>query len=140
MSPGVVIRPCLSDLDREQAFDLRRSVLCGELHLAREAARDEDDESAYLALAWLGEKPVGTGRIFKRGDFWQVERLCVLPEQRRSGIARALLGHFIGQAQTLGSHELWAVSPLAAQVFFTLYGFVVAQSQSEICVLKYPIG
>jgi N-acetylglutamate synthase-like GNAT family acetyltransferase len=140
MTLSTEIRPCLSPLDREQAFDIRRSVLCGELHLNREAARDEDDESAYLAIAWLGEKPVGTGRLLQRGPFWQMEHLCVLPEQRKQGVGRGLVEHFIGKARSQGSQELVVVSPVAAQAFFSGLGFELAASQADLSVLKRPIG
>jgi N-acetylglutamate synthase-like GNAT family acetyltransferase len=134
------IRPCLSRLEKEQAFDIRRSVLCGELHMNREAAQDEDDASAYLAIAWEGEKPVGTGRLLQRGQFWQIEHLCVLPEQRKSGIGHSLVEHFLAQARAQGSQELVAVSPVAAQAFFIRQGFSLAASQGEISVLKRPIA
>lgn len=139
VSPMTIL-PALSPLEREQAFDIRRSVLCGELHLNREAARDDEDESAYLAIAWQGEKPVATGRLLQRGAFWQLEHLCVLPEQRKSGFGRALLEHFATQAKAQGSQELLAVSPVAAQAFFIKAGFVLAASQGDISVLKRPIG
>jgi N-acetylglutamate synthase-like GNAT family acetyltransferase len=135
-----IIRPCASALEREQAFDIRRSVLCGELHMNREAAQDEDDASAYLAIAWQGEKPVGTGRLIQRGEFWQVEHLCVLPEQRKAGIGRSLMEHFSAQAKAQGSHELVAVSPVATQAFFSRQGFSLVASQVDISVLKRPIA
>ena len=137
--PLTDIRPCLTRLDREQAFDIRRSVLCGELHLTREAAQDADDDTAYLAVAWNGEKPVGTGRLLQRGPFWQLEHLCVLPEQRRHGVGRQLLGHFAAQARSKGSASLLAVCPVAAQVFFHKTGFTLEASQGDISVLKLEI-
>jgi GNAT superfamily N-acetyltransferase len=134
------IRPCASPLDREQAFDIRRSVLCGELHLNREAARDDDDEGAYLALAWEGEKPVGTARLLQRGDFWVLEHLCVLPEQRRQGVASALLGHFKARAQAQGAQDLLVVSPAVSSPFFLKAGFAMQGSQADLVVLKLGLG
>jgi GNAT superfamily N-acetyltransferase len=134
------IRPCLSSLDREQAFDIRRSVLCGELHMNRDAARDAEDDEAYLAIAWVGEKPSGTGRLLQRGTFWVIEHLCVLPEQRKAGLGRSLLAHFQSQALARGSQELTVVSPVSAQAFFLREGFTLAGSQGDISVLKRPIS
>jgi N-acetylglutamate synthase-like GNAT family acetyltransferase len=130
------IRACLSSLDREQAFDIRRSVLCGELHLNREAAKDDDDEHAYLAIAWEGEKPVGTGRLLQRGDFWVLEHLCVLPEQRRQGVAKALIGHFQARAAGQGAAEILVVSPVQSSAFFLKAGFAMQGSQADLVVLK----
>ena len=132
------IRPCLSSLDREQAFDIRRSVLCGELHLNREAARDDDDDSAgtYLALAWEGEKPVGTGRLLQRGSFWVLEHVSVLPEQRHRGVGQALLGHFRAQAQARGVRDLLVVSPAVASPFFLKAGFAMQGAQGDLVVLQ----
>jgi N-acetylglutamate synthase-like GNAT family acetyltransferase len=106
----------------------------------REAAQDDDDKTAYLAIAWQGEKPVATGRLLQRGPYWQVEHLCVLPEQRKAGVGRELLAHFVAQAKAQGSQELLAVSPVGIQAFFSRQGFVLAASQGDISVLKLPIG
>ena len=130
------IRPCLSRLDREQAFDIRRSVLCGELHLNREAAQDEDDETATLAVLWRGEKPVGTGRVVQRGSYWVIEHVCVLPEQRRQGLGRALVDYLHAQSLRLGAPELVAVSPVASSAFFARCGFAQVSAQSDLVLLK----
>ena len=130
------IRPCFTPLDREQAFDIRRSVLCGELHLNREAAQDADDQGAYLAVLWRGEKPVGTGRLLQRGSFWVLEHVCVLPEQRRQGLGRALVEHFAAEAKRLGAAEIMAVSPAASSVFFSHCGFIQVSSQADLVLLK----
>jgi len=88
--PSIQVRPAASSVDREQAFDIRRSVLCGELHLGREAARDPFDEEAFHLLALDGEKPVGTGRLLRRGSHWIIEHVAVLAPYRRQGTGRSL--------------------------------------------------
>jgi GNAT superfamily N-acetyltransferase len=130
----VEIRPCAGNLERELAFDLRRSVLCGELHLDREAAKDELDETAVLALAWLGDTPIGTGRLLKRGEFWVLEHLCVLPLQRRQGRGRKLLEHLAAQAPA--GAGLAAVSPVGAAPFFQHCGFTQVSVQGDVVLLK----
>jgi len=130
------LRPCFSSLDREQAFDIRRSVLCGELHLGREAARDDEDERAQLVLAVEGEKPVGTGRLVQRGVFWQVEHLAVLPLQRRRGLGLELLDYFEGLAREAGAVQLVAVAPIAARSFFLAAGFIVEKEDSKVALLR----
>jgi len=50
------IREAASRLEREQAFDLRRQLLCGELHLHRDLVDDglDSDPSVWLGVAWSG--------------------------------------------------------------------------------------
>lgn len=130
------LRPALSALEREQACDLRRSVLCGELHMGREAARDAEDDTAYLALVWDGEKPVGTGRLLAQGGLHQLQHLCVLPQYRRRGLGRLLVAHFEGVGREAGAAELVAVAPQGAQAFFVAAGFIVEKEDGEVALLR----
>lgn len=116
-------RPALSPLDREQCFDLRRSVLCGELHLGREAARDPFDDEAYHLLAVDGEKPVGTGRLLERGRHWIIEHVAVLPSHRRRGIGRAVVLGLVDEARRSRAPRLLALGPEAALSFLQACGF-----------------
>lgn len=136
MAALFALRPCLSSLEREQAFDVRRSVLCGELHLGREAAHDADDASAQLVLAYAGEKPVGTGRLLSRGDQWLLEHLAVLPPYRRKGLGRLLVGYFEAAARDSGAADLVAVAPRSASAFFIAVGYGVEKEESDVTLLR----
>jgi GNAT superfamily N-acetyltransferase len=89
-----------SNLDLEQARDLRRSVLCGELNWPREVVDDPADAQGSVFLAMLGPKPVGSARLIQREGKFHVECLAVLERFRRQGIGRALLSSMEQRAQS----------------------------------------
>jgi GNAT superfamily N-acetyltransferase len=133
MTP-IIIRPAGSALDKEQCFDLRRSVLCGELHLGREAGRDPFDDEAQHRLAWDGDKPVGTGRLLRRGSHWVIEHLAILPGYRRQGLGRRLLAELVQAARREQAARLLALGPLGALPFLQACGFEL-ESQDDGVVL-----
>lgn len=135
MPTDFLLRPALSALEREQACDIRRSVLCGELHLGREAARDDADADAVMVLAWAGEKPVGTGRLMERGGLVLVEHLCVLPNYRRQGLGRLMVEHLEELCRKSGAGAMAAVAPLSARAFFRATGFIVEKEDADVALL-----
>jgi GNAT superfamily N-acetyltransferase len=136
------VRAADGRLEREQAQDLRRSVLCGELHLHRDLVDDGQDEGpgTWLGIAWSGPKPVGTVRLRRGPDAWHVELLAVLPQQRRGGVARALLEAALTQARRDASAPIMAVGPLEASAFFQSQGFVVLAQESGLTVWQKALS
>ena len=131
------IRPAVSALEREQAFDIRRTVLCGELHMGREAARDAFDDQALLLVGWLGEKPVATGRMVERAPWWVVEHLAVLGPWRRQGVGRALLAAFRAEGEAKGLPRLLAVGPSGALPFLQAGGFRLENEDEGVVLTAY---
>jgi GNAT superfamily N-acetyltransferase len=136
------VRAADGRLEREQAQDLRRSVLCGELHLHRDLVDDGQDEipGTWLGVAWSGPKPVGTLRLRRGPDAWHVELLAVLPLQRRSGVAKELLGAALQRARQDVSVPVMAVGPLEASAFFKAQGFEVVAQESGLTVWQKALG
>lgn len=138
MSPGAVeLRTCAMALEREQAQDLRRSVLCGELHYSRDLVQDGFDAlpGAWLGLALAGPKPVGTLRLRQEGS-WMLEHLAVLPAWRRRGVGRGLVNAALGQARAAGAAEVLACGPEAAGPFFSALGFSADRTEAGLTVWK----
>lgn len=133
------IRPALSPLDREQVYDLRRSVLCGEMHLDRDAVRDALDEGARLLLAWDGEKPVGTGRLVWRGSAACAEMLAVLPGWRRRGIGQGLLRRLADLARQDQAATLTLVGPKGLLPFLQGLGFDVISQDVDVVLAVWVV-
>lgn len=51
---------------------------------------DLDDQAIHL-LARIDGRPVGTARILIDGDLGKIGRICVVPEQRGTGLGAALV-------------------------------------------------
>jgi GNAT superfamily N-acetyltransferase len=132
---GILVRAFAGPLDREQAQDLRRSVLCGELHYSRELVDDGQDQApgVWLGLALDGPKPVGTLRLQRQGA-WMLEHLAVLPRWRRQGVGRALVQAAIAAATQAQASEIIACGPETAAAFFRAVGFDVRQQEGLLYV------
>jgi N-acetylglutamate synthase-like GNAT family acetyltransferase len=133
-------RLCLSTLEREQAQDLRRSVLCGELNWDRELVADGFDAGATVALALEGEKPVATGRLIERTGRWWLDLVAVLPKQRRLGFGRELVDFLAVSAGAKGVQDLWVLTPAGSAPFFQACGFIEDRSDTVVWLLHRKLG
>lgn len=131
-------RLAVSILDKELACDLRRTVLCGELHWERDAVRDTLDaqEGTDIALVFEGEKPVATARLVLREGNWLLELLAVLPAQRRRGLGRLVADFLAARALERGALELGVLAPQNLGPFFQTLGFALDHENSGIQYLK----
>ncbi|MGH7441251.1 MAG: GNAT family N-acetyltransferase [bacterium] len=129
-----------SPLDREQARDLRRSVLCGELSWGRDAVDDGWDEDADLALAVSAGKPVGTARLIVREQRAWVDLCAVLPRCRRQGLGSALLAFLEVRVLGRGLSELWVLAPASSGPFFRAVGFSAQGGEAEVLLLRKPLA
>lgn len=122
----------------EQVADLLRSVLCGELHLARAVVEDGFDrlELCRVLLAWDGPKPVATVRLRRDGDKALLEHLAVLPSHRRRGLGRRLIQAAGRLAREAGQSELYCVAPASVDPFFQSCGFVALKRESGITLWR----
>lgn len=129
-----IVLSAQSRLEREQAGDLRRSVLCGELHLARAVVDDGLDQGpgVWLGLVCSGDKPVATLRLRLSLGQAQLEHLAVLGLFRRQGLGRLLVAEALKRVQAAGLTHCLAVGPSVADAFFTQQGFAIVQRQDGV--------
>lgn len=120
---------CQARLDLEQARDLRRSVLCGELGWPREVVNDPADAQGQVALGLLGPKPVATARLAQRQGEWTIEAMAVLPAFRGKGIGRSLIETLELRARALGVLRLSLLCPESAQAYFERFAYFGMESQ-----------
>lgn len=70
---------------------LRRRVFIEEQGVSAALEVDGRDADAVHLLATIGDRPVGTARILIYGDAGKVGRVCVLADQRGTGLGAALM-------------------------------------------------
>ncbi len=70
---------------------LRRTVFIEEQNVAEHEELDGMDEGAIHILATLDDKPVGSARILLQDDIGKIGRVCVLKEQRGTGLGAKLI-------------------------------------------------
>lgn len=82
----------IATLDEISKFqELRENIFVKEEHVPYHAEFDGNDSSATHLLAYIKDKPVGTMRIRYFGNFVKFERACVLPELRKTNVAKLLM-------------------------------------------------
>ena len=70
---------------------LRRSVFIEEQGVSEADEVDNLDGEAVHLLAQLDGRPVGSARLLLRGDTGKIGRVCVLADQRGTGLGTALI-------------------------------------------------
>lgn len=77
--------------DLDACLALRHAVFVAEQGVPPEVERDALDDRAAHFLAWDGDRPVGTARVVITGDTGKIGRVCVLADQRGSGLGMDLI-------------------------------------------------
>jgi predicted GNAT family N-acyltransferase len=110
------------------ARTIRRRVFVEEQGVARNDEWDEHDVTGsdaihFVALARDG-RPLGCARLRAYGDEGKVERVAVLPEQRRSGLGRRLMIAVEDAAARSGRTELVLHAQTAVIPFYERLGWL----------------
>lgn len=60
------------------------------------------DLGAVNYLAFVGDRPVGTGTLYRTGPMGGVYNMCTLPEMRGQGVATAIMAASLADAEQMG--------------------------------------
>ena len=77
--------------DYTPCIALRRAVFMGEQGISEAEEMDDLDDEAVHLLATLDGRPVGTARILFAGTTGKIGRICVLSDQRGTGLGARLV-------------------------------------------------
>ena len=103
---------------------LRRTVFIEEQNVPEELEIDDLDEIAIHLLAFLDDRPVGTARLFVKGEVGKIGRVCVLPEARGTGLGAALIRAALDSLRaTPGIRQAKLGAQVSAIGFYEKLGF-----------------
>ncbi len=104
---------------------LRRTVFIEEQNVSEAEEMDGLDGEAIHLLATLDGKPVGTARLMLRGDTGKIGRVCVLMDQRGSGLGAAIMRHAADVLRARpGITRLYLSAQTHALPFYEKLGYV----------------
>ena len=106
---------------RPLAAPIRFTVFVEEQRVPAEIELDEHDAACVHAVAFDGEKPVGTGRLLPDGH---IGRMAVLKEARNRGVGALMLAKLMDKAKELGFAEVALSAQIHASRFYRRHGFV----------------
>ncbi len=103
---------------------LRREVFIKEQGVSEVDERDDLDGEAVHLLAMLSDVPVGSARLLLLGDVGKIGRVCVLREQRGTGLGAALILAAVAQFRTMtGVAKVKLGAQCHAIAFYEKLGF-----------------
>ena len=105
---------------RGQAAPLRFAVFVEEQGVPFEIELDEYDPVSLHALAFEGDKAIGTGRLLPDGH---IGRMAVLAAYRNKGVGAALLKELMQAAKRRGDREVVLSAQVDAMPFYRAHGF-----------------
>ena len=106
---------------RPHAAPIRFTVFVEEQRVPAEIELDEHDASCVHAVAFDGERAVGTGRLLPDGH---IGRMAVLKEARNRGVGARMLAKLMDRAKALGFAEVALSAQIHASRFYRRHGFV----------------
>ncbi|MFC5567727.1 GNAT family N-acetyltransferase [Rubellimicrobium aerolatum] len=110
--------------DLDACLALRRAVFIEEQAVPEALEIDGLDAEAVHLLATVDGRPVGTARLFAKGDTGKIGRVCVLREARGRGIGAALIRAAVEELRGMGLRRAKLGSQVHAIPFYEGLGFV----------------
>ncbi|ANU13736.1 GNAT family acetyltransferase YjcF [Planococcus halocryophilus Or1] len=119
-----------NQLEKEQAFDVRRKVFVEEQRVPLHIEMDEHDDDAIHFVAYQLEQPIAAGRIREvEVGLGKVERVCVLPEYRGQHIGVMMMNGMEGYAQSNGLFRLKLNAQTHALAFYEKLGYEITSDE-----------
>jgi predicted GNAT family N-acyltransferase len=109
------------DEARAHAAPIRFTVFVEEQGVPADIELDEHDPACVHAVAFDGERAVGTGRLLPDGH---IGRMAVLKEARNRGVGALLLNELLEKAKEQGFAEVALSAQIHAARFYRRHGFV----------------
>jgi predicted GNAT family N-acyltransferase len=131
--PAIAISEPRSPSEIEGACAIRRRVFVEEQGVDEALEFDALDDQARHLLASVDGEPAGTLRIrlLEGGRVAKIERVAVLPAQRRHRVGRALMVAALDLARARGASEARVHAQTVVTAFYAGLGFVATGAVFE---------
>jgi len=123
--------------DIEACRDLRCTVFIGEQGVSEEEEIDDLDPVSIHVLATVDGVPKATARILIKGDTAKIGRVCVLKDQRGTGLGAALMRKTIevcktqeGVKRSMLGAQMYAI-PFYEKLGYRAYGPIFLDAEIE---------
>ncbi len=121
----VTVRTADYRADHAAIRGIRFAVFVDEQHVPAELELDERDPECVHVLAFVGDEPVGTGRVDLAAG-GKIGRVAVLAAHRKRGVGRAVMRVLEGIARDASLPSVWCNAQVEALPFYERLGYRVA--------------
>ncbi|MFD1031177.1 GNAT family N-acetyltransferase [Metaplanococcus flavidus] len=119
-----------SELEKEQAFDIRRKVFVDEQQVPLHIEMDEYDSTATHFVGYNLQQPIAAGRIREiENGIGKVERVSVLPEFRGQHVGVLMMDAMESYARSAGMSTLKLNSQSYAIPFYEKLNYTVTSPE-----------
>lgn len=124
------VKIATSDLEREDAFSVRRKVFVEEQGVPLSLELDDFDKTAVHFIVYSAETPIGAGRIREIGDnTGKVERVSILEEYRGKHLGNLIMRALEEHAKVTGMTKVILNAQSYAVPFYEKLGYVVTSPE-----------
>jgi len=107
----------------EDALSIRRKVFIEEQSVPEEIEIDDIDSFAAHIIIYEDNKPIATGRIFKKDDNFFLGRIAVLKEYRRKHFGKMAVKMLVNRGFNKGAEKIIIHAQTTAEEFYKKLGF-----------------
>ena len=119
-----------NQMEKEQAFDVRRKVFVEEQQVPIHIEMDEYDDSAIHFVGYQLVQPIAAGRIREvEAGLGKVERVCVLSEYRGQHIGVMMMNEMEEYARNNGIFRLKLNAQTHALSFYQKLGYDITSDE-----------
>jgi predicted GNAT family N-acyltransferase len=119
-----------NQMEKEQAFDIRRKVFVEEQQVPIHIEMDEYDDSAIHFVGYQIVQPIAAGRIRElESGLGKVERVCVLSEYRGQQIGVMMMNEMEEYARAHGIFRLKLNAQTHALAFYEKLGYEITSDE-----------
>ncbi|WP_033541621.1 GNAT family N-acetyltransferase [Planococcus sp. CAU13] len=124
------VKKAESELEKEQAFEIRRKVFVDEQQVPLHIEMDEYDDAATHFVGYNFQQPIAAGRIREiEPGIGKVERVSVLPEFRGQHVGVLLMEAMEEYARSAGMSVLKLNSQSYAIPFYEKLNYTVTSPE-----------
>lgn len=126
----VTVRIVTSDLEREDAFSVRRKVFVEEQGVPLNLELDDYDKDAAHFVVYSTTSPIGAGRLRETSaGIGKVERVCVLQECRGQHLGNLIMHALEEHAKKTGMNKIILNAQSYAIPFYEKLGYVITSPE-----------
>ncbi|WP_342509027.1 GNAT family N-acetyltransferase [Sporosarcina sp. FSL K6-2383] len=126
----VTVRIVTSDLEREDAFSVRRKVFVEEQGVPLNLELDDFDKDAVHFVVYSMTTAIGAGRLREtNAGIGKVERICILEEYRGQHLGNLIMNALEKHAKETGMHKIILNAQTYAVPFYEKLGYVITSPE-----------